>query len=270
MNRSLSLASMALVFALAACGKKDSAAPDAPKGGSCDKPSEGSCEEYKDSALGLAEGFCKTAGGTYEKKSCSKDKLIGTCVKESGDKEYVYEGNGMNQTTADAKDDCEKNPITKGKWTDGPSAAAAKDRKAPEASKIKYSCDKSEELNSCDDYSVTDVADMHKSMCDSMKGKYATAGCPSANLVGSCVFPEGRTTRYYLPVKKDAFTMTADERKKDCEMDMLGKKGAWIAGPAAAAAAGSAAPSAKATGGGAAPKTTAAPKGLPGKPPAKK
>mgnify|MGYP001156680522 CR=1 FL=1 len=39
MKRSLSLASMALFFALAACGKKDEASPDAPKGGSCNKDS---------------------------------------------------------------------------------------------------------------------------------------------------------------------------------------------------------------------------------------
>lgn len=255
---------LGLSLLVAACGKKGD--PDAPKGGICDHTDEGTCEEFKSSALGLAEGFCKAAGGTYVKdKACPKENLLGNCAKESGDKHMFYAGNGKNMTAEDAKKECESNSLSKGKWTDGPAAATSKERKAPDAAKIKASCDKSEEIgSSCDDYSVADALDLNKSMCEGMKGKYEKKPCPTDKLVGSCVFPTGRTTRYYVPKKDNAFGMSGPDHKKDCEMEMLGQKGFWIDGPEfntkpAAGGAPTATPPAGGGGGGGA-------KPLPGKP----
>lgn len=243
------------------CGKKGDA--DAPKGGICDHTDEGTCEEFKSSALGLAEGFCKAGGGTYVKdKACGKDNLLGSCAKESGDKHMFYAGNGKNMTAEDAKKECEANSLSKGKWTDGPAAATSKERKAPDAAKIKNSCDKSEEMSSCDDYSVADALDLNKSMCEGMKGKYEKKACPSDKLVGSCVFPTGRTTRYYVPKKDTGFGMSGADHKKDCEMEMLGQKGFWIDGPDFNTKPAGAATTTPPAGGGGGSK----PAGLPGKP----
>jgi hypothetical protein len=234
MNRIAAAVTASLFLALVACGKKDGAAADAPKGGSCNHESEGTCEEYKDSALGLAEGFCKAAGGTYEKKACPTTAILGTCAKETGDKTFTYADNGLNQTAADAKAKCETALLGKaGKWTDGPEAANSKERKAPSPAKIKGSCDNRAEMDTCDDYGGGDFGDLRKSSCTDMKGTWNTTPCPAENLVGSCVTPDGRTARHYLPSKKDGFARTAADLKKDCETELLGSKGFWIAGPAA-------------------------------------
>lgn len=213
-----------------------SAAPpevvEIPVGGICIHTEEGTCDEFKSSALGLSQGFCEAGGGKYLKDTaCSRENLLGTCVKEGGDKHMFYDGNGRNMTAEDARHDCESNDVSRGKWTQGPAAASSKVRRAPHPSKILSSCDRIDDASSCDDHSVPDSFDRSKSTCEDMKGKYEKKACPSAMLVGSCVYPTGRTARYYLPKKGTRLTWTVAELEKDCEMEMHGQKGVWIGRP---------------------------------------
>jgi hypothetical protein len=193
---------------VAACGKpsKDGQAGSTsvtsapiPKGGSCNVEKQGICEEYADSALGLAEGACKSLmKGSYAKAACSTQNLMGVCETKD-EKKFYYFGNSLAPWVSDAKDDCEKNAITPGKFTAQPNAEEQSKTKAmPSSDKISAHC--TEESGQCEDI-IVDMLDMEKSSCESGGGKYATGACPTAGLVGSCV-KRGKVVRYYTPALK--------------------------------------------------------------------
>jgi len=197
--------SFALVgLTVAACGKPSKEGGGAssttttsgpvPKGGSCNVEKQGICEEYADSALGLAEGACKSLlKGSYAKAACSQTNLMGVCETKD-EKKFYYFGNSVAPWVSDAKEDCEKNAITPGKFTAQPNAEeTAKTKTMPDASKISASC--MEESGQCEDI-IVDALDMEKSSCESGGGKYATSACPTAGLVASCV-KRGKVVRYY-------------------------------------------------------------------------
>jgi hypothetical protein len=205
---------------VAACGKpgKDGQAGSAsvtsapvPKGGSCNVEKQGICEEYADSALGLAEGACKSLmKGTYAKAACSTQNLMGVCETKD-EKKFYYFGNSVAPWVSDAKEDCEKNAITPGKFTAQPNAEEqAKTKALPSPDKISASCTLSD--GQCEDI-IVDALDMEKSSCESSQGKYATSACPTAGLVGSCV-KRGKVVRYY---EKQLKTQKMSELQNWCD-----------------------------------------------------
>ena len=226
----------------------------APKGGSCNEEQSGICVEYGDNPLGMAEGACKEMfHGTYSKGSCPQQNALGYCQKKE-DKEFYYFGNGVAAWVDDAREDCEKNPLTPGKFTAAPNAEqTAKDKAIPTPDRISASCQHKD--GTCDDITGR-LADLEKSFCeDGGNGTYTEhKACAADALVGSCV-KHSKVSRYYTPSLK---TQSAKDLTNDCENGLL--KGHWYPGPAApaAAAAKAAAPAAKAAGGKATPAGGAA------------
>jgi hypothetical protein len=247
------------IVALVACGKpanKDGAAGSAtvtsaaaaPKGGSCMEEKSGICTEYADNPLGFAESACKDMfKGTYSKNACPTQNLIGTCQKKDdknpngGDKEFYYFGNGKGAWVSDAQDDCEKNPLSPGKFTAQAGVdQQAKDNALPAANHISASCVKKD--GTCEDITGR-LGELEKSFCeDGGAGTYKDGqACPTENLVGSCL-KQGKVARYYTANLK---TSNVKSLTKDCEDFSLIGKNHWYPGPAAPAAA---APAAKAAG----------------------
>lgn len=250
------------LVAVAACGKptKGSAAgatgsatltnaAAAPKGGSCMEEKTGICTEYSDNPLGFAESACKDMfKGTYSKNACPTQNLIGTCQKKDdknpngGDKEFYYFGNSKGAWLDDAQADCEKNPLTPGKFTAQPGVEqAAKDNALPKAANITASCVKKD--GTCEDITGR-LGELEKSFCeDGGSGTYKDGqACPTENLVGSCI-KQGKVSRYYTASLKG---QSVKSLTKECEDFALVGKNHWYPGPAAPAAA--AAPAAKAAG----------------------
>jgi hypothetical protein len=244
----------ACLVAVTACGKSGNSGTAgsatvtnaaAPKGGSCNESKAGICTEYNDNPLGLAEGACKEMfKGTYNKGSCPTENTIGFCQKKD-EKQFYYFGNGVGAWVDDAKEDCEKNQLTPGKFTATAGVdQAAKDKAIPPASAIQASCQKKD--GSCDDITGR-LGDLEKSLCEdpNLGGKWADgAACTADNLIGSCV-QHGKVRRHYTSELKGGLT-SVKGLTDDCQDGFT--KGHWYPGPAAPAAKGGAAtpPGAKA------------------------
>ncbi len=237
---------------VAACGKPTSKDGQAgattvtsapvPKGGSCNVEKQGICEEYADSALGLAEGACKSLlKGSYAKAACSQQNLMGVCETKD-EKKFYYFGNSVAPWVSDAKEDCEKNAITPGKFTAQPNAEEqAKTKALPAADKISNHC--MEETGQCEDI-IVDPLDMEKQSCESGGGTYGAGACPTAGLVGSCV-KRGKVVRYYEKALK---SQKMSDLQTFCDSNGI-LFGHWYAdpnAPTAAPAAKAAKPAAKA------------------------
>jgi hypothetical protein len=221
----------AAILALSACSKQDSAtqppsekdstpgtAGPVPAGGICDYASEGECHEFEVTPPQDPAKRCAAGGGTYSTgKACPQAQLIGTCTRANGDKRLLYVGNGDNMTTADAQKDCDGNHVLwKGTFTPGPAAASATARQLPEASKIKGSCNIPEKAKCYDYGSVRNPVFTVNSICTSSEnGKFEKVPCPTAGLVGSCVYASGRTERSYVEAKP-GFSTSGAERKRRC------------------------------------------------------
>jgi len=229
--------SFAMGLTVVACGKpKDGAvgtttttSAAVPKGGSCNVEKQGICEEYADSALGLVEGACKSLlKGSYAKASCSTQNLMGVCESKD-EKKFYYFGNSAAPWVSDAKDDCEKNAITPGKFTAQPNAEEqAKQKALPSSDKIIASCNYGDH---CEDI-IVDALDMEKSTCEQTQGKYATSACPTAGLVGTCV-KRGKAVRHYEAALKYS-KMSSLQTMCDSNGILFGH---WYPDPNAAAAA---------------------------------
>lgn len=182
----------------------------APKGGSCNLEKSGVCHEYADSALGLVEGACTgMLKGTYAKAACSTQNLLGTCELKD-EKKLYYFGNSDAPWVSDAKEDCEKNAISPGKFTPAPGAEeTAKAKALPAADRIAGSCVK--EDGSCEDH-FGDMLDLSKSTCEQFGGKYSTTACPTDKLVASCL-KHGKVERIY---EKDLKERKMSELEDDC------------------------------------------------------
>jgi hypothetical protein len=190
-----------LAIASVACGKPSSSKPgaatltsaNAPKGGRCLLEKAGTCSEYKDNTLGLAESACKDLmKGAYSKESCPTADLMGVCERK-GDKKFYYYG-GSTPWVSDAQESCEKDGLEPGKFTAQPNAEqTAKDKALPTAAKIQGSCINSS--GTCEDL-YGEMFDMQKSMCEQFDGKFSTAPCTSDKLVASCV-KNGKVERLY-------------------------------------------------------------------------
>ncbi len=243
------------LLAVVACGKPGSSGAGpagsasvtnavVPKGGSCNEAKAGVCTEYADNPLGLAEGACKEMfKGTYAKNACPTDNVIGFCQRKD-EKEFYYFGNGVGAWVDDAKEDCEKNSLTPGKFTATAGVdQAAKDKAIPAAANIAASCLHKD--GTCDDITGR-LADLEKSLCEdpSSGGKWTeNTPCPADNLIGSCV-KHGKVARHYTSELKNGL-VSVKGLTDDCQDGFT--KGHWYPGPAAPAA--KAAPTPKAAGG---------------------
>lgn len=195
--------------AKAGAGQASLTSAAAPKGGRCLLENAGTCTEYKDNALGLAESACKDLmKGSYAKESCPTAELMGVCERK-GDKKYYYFG-GSTPWVSDAKESCEKDGLEPGAWTAQPNAEqTAKDKALPAASKIQGSCTKSD---ICEDL-YGEMFDMQKSMCEQFDGKFATTPCSTEKLVASCV-KSGKVERHY---EKDLKDQKMSDLQETCE-----------------------------------------------------
>ena len=182
----------------------------APKGGRCLLESAGSCTEYKDNALGLAEASCKDLmKGAYSKESCPTADLMGVCERK-GDKKFFYFG-GSTPWVSDAQEACEKDGLEPGKFTAQPNAEqTAKDKALPTASRIQGSCVSS--AGTCEDL-YGEMFEMQKSMCEQFDGKFSTTPCSTEGLVASCV-KNGKVERLY---EKDLKFQKLSELQNSCE-----------------------------------------------------
>lgn len=182
----------------------------APKGGSCLLENAGTCTEYQDNALGLAETSCKDLmKGSYSKESCPTAELMGVCERK-GDKKFFYYG-GSTPWVSDAQEACEKDGLEPGKFTAQPNAEQiAKDKALPTASRIQGSCVSSS--GSCEDL-YGEMFDMQKSMCEQFDGKFSSSPCTTEKLVASCV-KRGKVERLY---EKDLKFQKLSDLQNSCE-----------------------------------------------------
>lgn len=181
-----------------------------PKGGRCLLESAGTCTEYKDNALGLAESACKDLmKGSYAKESCPTAELMGVCERK-GDKKFYYYG-GSTPWVSDAQESCEKDGLEPGKFTAQPGAEQiAKDKTLPAASRIQGSCVTSS--GTCEDL-YGEMFEMQKSMCEQFDGKFSSSPCTTEKLVASCV-KNGKVERLY---EKDLKLQKLSELQNSCE-----------------------------------------------------
>lgn len=241
----LSYSALAFVGVLAAaCGKPSGSGPagssttssaPAPKGGSCNEEKVGICHEYKDNPLGMAESLCKDMlKGTFKKEACPQTDLIGTCNEKDGDKKLYYFGNARAAWVSDAKEDCEKNPLSQGStFTPAPGAeeaAKTAEKAIPPASKIAGSC-ANPDGTQCEDH-FGELIDMDKDMCNQSGHKWATTPCPTEELQGSCL-GRGKVTRYY---KKMTKLTKASAMQGFCESGSILGASHWYPAPGAATA----------------------------------
>lgn len=187
-----------------------SAAAAAPKGGSCMQENAGTCEEYKDNALGLAESACKDLlKGKYSKEACPQANLMAVCERKN-DKKYFYYG-GSQPWLSDAKEACEKDGLEPGKLTAQPNAEqTAKEKALPDAARIQGSCVK--QGGTCEDL-YGEMFDLQKSTCEQFDGKFSTSPCTTDKLVASCV-KNGKVERLY---EKDLKLSKMSELQENCE-----------------------------------------------------
>jgi hypothetical protein len=211
---------------LAACNKKSEAETSVPGGGRCSYETEGRCEEYKDSALGMHETICRGTGGSYTKAACARDKLLGTCAREAGVTEFVYLDNTLNLLADDGKARCERG-VAKGTWTADPAGAARKTVELADVSKVRASCMYEPQEGRCSDFVTPDVMNLHKQGCEARHGKFAAQACARVGLAGTCAQGGGRLEHYYAAaVTAPALALY----QKQCETEMMGQRGHWVVG----------------------------------------
>jgi hypothetical protein len=231
---SVSLVALATV----ACGKPKSdgkagstnvTSAAAPKGGRCLLEKAGTCSEYKDNALGLAESACKDLmKGVYSKESCPTADLMGVCERK-GDKKFFYFG-GSTPWVSDAQESCEKDGLEPGKFTAQPGAEQiAKDKALPAPTRIQGSCINS--AGTCEDL-FGEAFEIQKSMCEQLDGKFSASPCTTDKLVASCV-KNGKVERLY---EKDLKSQKLSDLQSSCEKYAI-PFGHFYPNPNAAAAA---------------------------------
>jgi hypothetical protein len=121
---------LSLSLPLFACGTKDqpagtpsasptATAPAAAKLFACKADKLAVCTEYTGASGSIGEthlrGMCEIMEGTFASTPCPTEKSLGTCDMGKGQIKTYYPGGVMENTAADAKDDCIQ--VSEGKWT---------------------------------------------------------------------------------------------------------------------------------------------------------
>jgi hypothetical protein len=170
---------------------------------------------------------CKGSGGVFEAKACATEHLLGSCKLDgSGVRELYYANNALNLLAEDAKAKCERG-VVKGKWQDGPAAAeqTAVVLSAPE--RVKSHCDRLEKEGNCTEFVTADAMGMQKQTCEARRGAWKSGACPRLALTASCAQGGGRIEHYLAAMFSGE---QIDRAQKQCETEMFGQRGHWIAG----------------------------------------
>lgn len=82
-----------------------------------------------------------------------------------------------------------------------------------------HSCDWRAAAGTCTDFASKADLELHKKMCESFKGSFAEAPCPTDKLVGSCEVEKDERKRYYEGTAPLSFT--AQIARENCESPHL-------------------------------------------------
>lgn len=224
----IALFALGSLGAVAGCSKSSGGTDTAGAGGgaaaasnvvSCTMEDMGVCSEDPASEELGASMACSMFKGKFAKTACAADKRIGVCTekkeagKEPGKKVY-YLGNASAPLVADAKKDCEENPLSPGQTFAAVAGVddAAKAAAMPQAAQITGSCTIKDK---CDDYLGHGLADGDReTSCKEVTGTWSTAPCSAAKLIGTCR-ESGMASRYYAGGPS---AWKAADAQKDCEI----------------------------------------------------
>lgn len=141
-------------------------------------------------ANALDRTSCTGGGGTFLAGACPDEHALGVCSLPAGDITVVhYVDNRLNVTAADAAWSCAR--LTRGTFRRTPGVLDGP-RSPPPPATIRASCTWPGGRH-CMDISV---AGPHDDLCAGLTR--ASTPCPRENLIGSCVSPDGTTSRHYF------------------------------------------------------------------------